>query len=54
MDSQVIAQARKEYPGTQVPKDREAYKSYWRRLAMWAYKFGPALLVEEDDETDRS
>ena len=43
--------ARDEFPGTQIPdpkKDLKTYIVWWRRMVMWAYKWGPYLLSLED------
>jgi hypothetical protein len=43
--------ARDEFPGTEIPdpkKDPDEYLRWWRRMAMWSYKWGPYLLSLED------
>lgn len=50
-------EAHAEFPGTYVPdvvKESVKYSRYWRKLALWAYKWGPVLLEEKPDESTGS
>lgn len=43
-------EARKEFPGHAVPdsqKDPVRYERYWRAMALWAYRWAPVLLQED-------
>lgn len=42
-----LEQARKDHPGYNIPdmqREPDEWLEYWRRLALWAYKYGPYLL----------
>lgn len=43
----VLLDAKRDFPGTATPDHIEKPKEYgiwWRRMGLWAYKYGPALM----------
>lgn len=57
MNPQDLEDARREFPGTNYPhpkQDLGRYSQWRRKMMLWAYVYGPALLAEaERKEYDR-
>ena len=52
LDPQTAREARERFPGTSVPRrDSPAYEAWVRRMALWAFQYGPVLIGAAEADT---
>ncbi|HKV69190.1 MAG TPA: hypothetical protein VJN72_13960 [Gaiellales bacterium] len=54
LDPETVRELRERFPGTRVPSresDPAGYSAWLRRMALWAFRYGPVLIGAAEADT---